>query len=163
MNIVLGVTGGIAAYKSCEFCSLAVKSGHQIQVIQTMNSSRFVGPITFEGLTGRPVLQDTFDSAMDHIEWAKWADIVVIAPLSANSLAKIAQGFCDDLLMPLFVRHHNHPYSSVPSHEHTHVVASVTQQNVTSITESGRFEWEILVEKRLACGDVGIGGLQEPL
>ena len=57
MNILLGVTGGIAAYKSCEFCSLSVKSGHQIQVLQTTNAAKFVGGITFEGLTGRPVLK----------------------------------------------------------------------------------------------------------
>ena len=88
MNILLGVTGGIAAYKSCELCSLVIKVGHQIKVIQTTNAARFVGNITFEGLTGRPVLQDTFESAMDHIEWAKWADIFVVAPLSANTLVK---------------------------------------------------------------------------
>ena len=163
MNIVLGVTGGIAAYKSCEFCSLAVKSGHQIQVIQTANAVRFVGPITFEGLTGRPVLQDTFDSAMDHIEWAKWADIVVIAPLSANSLAKIAHGFCDDLLSTtICATPQSTPILLCPA-MNTHMwLHPMTQRNVRSITESERFEWEMPVEKRLACGDVGVGGLAEP-
>ena len=163
MKIVLGVTGGIAAYKSCEFCSLAIKSGHQLQVIQTANATRFVGPITFEGLTGRPVLQDTFDSAMDHIEWAKWADIIVIAPLSANSLAKIAHGFCDDLLSTtICATPQSTPLLLCPA-MNTHMwFHPMTQRNVKSITESARFEWEMPVEKRLACGDFGVGGLAEP-
>lgn len=163
MNIVLGVTGGIAAYKGCEFCSLSVKAGHQIQVVQSINSQRFVGGITFEGLTGRRVLSDTFESAMDHIEWAKWADIVVVAPLSANSLAKIAHGLCDDLLSTtLCATPQNTPILLCPA-MNTHMwLHPMTQRNVDLITKSGRFNWEMPVEKRLACGDVGVGGLAEP-
>ncbi len=163
MNIVLGVTGGIAAYKSCEFCSLAIKSGHQIQVIQTTNALRFVGSITFEGLTGRPVLQDTFESAMDHIEWAKWADVFLVAPLSANSLAKIAHGICDDLLSTtICATPQTTPILLCPA-MNTHMWHHpLTQRNMRIITESGRFTWEMPVEKRLACGDFGIGGLAEP-
>lgn len=163
MNIVLGVTGGIAAYKSCELCSLSIKGGHQVQVIQTPNASNFVGAITFEGLTGRPVLQDTFESAMDHIAWAKWADIVVIAPLSANSLAKIANGICDDLLSTtICATPQKTPILLCPA-MNTHMWAHpMTQRNVTIITDSARFKWEMPVEKRLACGDFGIGGLADP-
>ncbi len=163
MNILLGVTGGIAAYKSCEFCSLAIKSGHNIQVLQTNNAKRFVGSITFEGLTGRPVLHDTFEAAMDHIEWARWADVVVLAPLSANSMAKIAHGLCDDLLSttvcatPLST-----PILLCPAmntHMWTH---PLTQRNLQILRDSQRFNWEMPVEKRLACGDVGVGGLAAP-
>lgn len=163
MNIVLGVTGGIAAYKSCEFCSLAIKAGHDVQVMQTTNARQFVGGITFEGLTGRTVLEDTFDSAMDHIEWAQWADILVVAPLSANSLAKIAHGICDDLLSTtICATPRNTPILLCPA-MNTHMwVHPMTERNVRIITECGRFNWEMPVEKRLACGDFGVGGLAEP-
>lgn len=163
MNILLGVTGGIAAYKSCEFCSLAIKKGHQVQVIQTPNSEKFVGAITFEGLTGNRVLTDTFDAAMDHIEWAKWADVVVIAPLSANHLAKIAHGLCDDLLSTtVCATPQSTPILLCPA-MNTHMwFHPMTQRNVDIITATNRFKWEMPVEKRLACGDVGVGGLTDP-
>ena len=163
MNILLGVTGGIAAYKSCEFCSLAMKKGHQVQVIQTPNAAKFVGPITFEGLTGNRVLHDTFEAAMDHIEWAKWADIVVVAPLSANGIAKIAHGLCDDLLSTtICATPVSTPILLCPA-MNTHMwFHPMTQRNVQFITDTNRFSWEMPVEKRLACGDVGIGGLADP-
>jgi phosphopantothenoylcysteine decarboxylase / phosphopantothenate---cysteine ligase len=164
MNILLGVTGGIAAYKSCEFCSMAIKAGHQIQVVQTKNASRFVGAITFEGLTGRRVLNNTFEAAMDHIEWAKWADIVVVAPLSANTLAKIAHGLCDDLLSTtLCATPKQTPILLCPA-MNTHMwVHPLTQRNVDILTATHRFDWKMPVEKRLACGDVGVGGLVDPI
>ena len=163
MNIVLGVTGGIAAYKSCEFCSLAIKSGHSVQVIQTTNAKRFVGSITFEGLTGKPVLHDTFESAMDHISWAKWADILVVAPLSANTLAKIAHGICDDLLSTtICATPKETPIVLCPA-MNTHMWEHpLTQRNLNILKDTKRFEWVLPVEKRLACGDVGVGGLADP-
>jgi len=163
MNILLGVTGGIAAYKSCEFCSLAIKKGHQVQVLQTPNATKFVGSITFEGLTGNRVLTDTFDAAMDHIQWAKWADVVVIAPLSANNLAKIAHGLCDDLLSTtVCATPQTTPILLCPA-MNTHMwFHPMTQRNVDIITTTNRFKWELPVEKRLACGDVGVGGLADP-
>ena len=164
MNILLGVTGGIAAYKSCEFCSLAIKAGHQIQVVQTQNASRFIGAITFEGLTGRTVLNNTFDAAMDHIQWAKWADVIVVAPLSANTLAKIAHGLCDDLLSTtLCATPKQTPVLLCPA-MNTHMwMHPLTQRNVEILTATNRFDWQMPVEKRLACGDVGVGGLADPV
>ena len=163
MKILLGVTGGIAAYKACEFCSLAMKAGHEVQVIQTGNSQRFIGSITFEGLTGNPVLIDTFQDAMDHIKWAKWADIVIVAPLSANTLAKIAHGFCDDLLSTtICATPSSTPILLCPA-MNTHMwYHPMTQRNVAILQESKRFSWKMPIEKRLACGDIGIGGLVEP-
>ena len=90
MNVLVGITGGIAAYKAAELVSLAVKDGHDVRVMMTANAHNFVGPATFEGLTGHPVLHDNFADAMAHIEWAKWADTVVVAPLTANTMAKLA-------------------------------------------------------------------------
>lgn len=163
MNILLGVTGGIAAYKSCEFCSLAIKQGYSVQVIQTTNSMNFIGPITFEGLTGRRVISDTFDTAMDHIEWAKWADIVVVAPLTANSLAKIAHGLCDDLLTTTICATPSEtPILLCPAMNTNMWTAPMTERNIDILNNMNRFHFEMPVSKRLACGDVGVGGLADP-
>ena len=98
MNVLLGVTGGIAAYKAAELVSAAVKAGHDVRVVMTDNAQRFVGPATFEGLTGHEVMTSNFDDAMAHISMAKWADVVLVAPLTANTLAKLAMGLADDAL-----------------------------------------------------------------
>ena len=98
MKLLLGVTGGIAAYKACELTSLALKRGHAVRVVMTRSATEFVGPTTFAGLTGQPVMLDTFSDAMAHIEWAKWADVACVAPLTANTLSKIALGMADSAL-----------------------------------------------------------------
>ena len=163
MKILLGVTGGIAAYKSCELCSLAIKDQHEIQVIQTHNSTRFIGTLTFEGLTGRPVLCDTFENAMDHIAYAKWADIVIVAPLSANMLAKLAHGLCDDLLSTtICATPLSTPIVLCPA-MNTHMWENpITQRNIAILKETQRYSWVEPISKRLACGDTGIGGLASP-
>src|SRR3954463_2939755 len=113
-RILLGVTGGIAAYKSVELARLAIKAGHSVRAIQTPASLRFVGRATFEGITGAPVLSDEFeadpargafpgDDAPDHapishLELVRRADAFAIAPASANTLAKLANGLADNLL-----------------------------------------------------------------
>ncbi len=98
MKLLIGVTGGIAAYKACELVSLATKAGHEVRVMMTANARRFVGPTSFEALSGHAVMDDTFADALAHIEWAKWADVVCLAPLSANTLGKLACGLADDAL-----------------------------------------------------------------
>ena len=163
MNIVLGVTGGIAAYKACHLCSLAQKENHSIRVLQTTNAVKFVGPISFEGLTGKPVLLDTFDRAMDHIHIGKWADIVVLAPLSANVMAKIAHGICDDLLTTIVCATPTSiPILLCPAMNTEMWFNPITQRNLTILRETERFHFLLPVEKRLACGDYGVGGLVEP-
>lgn len=163
MNIVLGVTGGIAAYKSCHFCSLAQKENHSVQVVQTQNATQFIGAITFEGLTGKPVLQNTFAQAMDHISVAKWADILVIAPLSANIMAKITHGICDDLLTTIVCATPNTtPILLCPAMNTQMWFNPITQRNLKILKETKRFHFLLPVEKRLACGDYGVGGLVEP-
>lgn len=163
MNILLGVTGGIAAYKSCDFCSQAVKRGHSIRVIQTRHAQHFIGPITFEGLTGHPVYTDTFDNAMDHIELGRWANVFVVAPLTANSLAKIAHGLCDDLLSTtICATPLSTPILLCPA-MNTHMwTAPMTQRNLELVQSTQRYHFEMPVSKRLACGDVGVGGLADP-
>ena len=163
MNILLGVTGGIAAYKSCELCSLAIKNGHDVIAVMTESATRFVGTITFEGLTGNKVYTDNFETAMDHINLAKWADVVIVAPLTANSLAKIAGGLCDELLFTvLCATPTKTPVLLCPA-MNTHMWNSpITQRNLKLLEETERYTIQSPVEKRLACGDFGVGGLPEP-
>src|SRR5688572_24068110 len=112
-RILLGVTGGISAYKSVELARLAIKAGHSVRVVQTHASLSFVGKATFEGITGAPVLVDEFEpdpargafpgdpppdhAPISHLELVRRADAYAIAPASANSIAKLASGFADNL------------------------------------------------------------------
>src|SRR3954447_21951793 len=113
-RILLGVTGGISAYKAVELVRLATKAGHSVRVVQTPASLRFVGRSTFEGVTGAPVLVDEFEpdpvrgafpgdeppghAAISHLELVRRADAYAIVPASANTIAKLAHGFADNLL-----------------------------------------------------------------
>ncbi len=97
-RVLVGVSGGIAAYKTAELVRLLVQAGAEVQVILTENAARFVGPVTFEGLTGRPAASSLWDGALAHIELGRWADAFVVAPATANLIAKLASGIADDLL-----------------------------------------------------------------
>ena len=99
-RVVVGVTGGIAAYKACDLVSRLKKQGAQVRVVLTANACKFVPPLTFETLSGNPASTDTFEprKELEHIALAKWADAFVIAPATANCLAKLANGIADDLL-----------------------------------------------------------------
>ncbi len=101
-NIILGVTGGIAAYKSLELLRLLKKAGANVRVIMTQNATRFVGPLSFEALSGQPVCTSLFEKSDDatirHIEWAESADAVIVAPATANMVGKLAHGLADDAL-----------------------------------------------------------------
>jgi len=163
MKLLIGVTGGIAAYKACELVSLAVKAGHEVRVMMTGNAKRFVGPTSFEALSGHAVMDDTFADALAHIEWAKWADVVCLAPLSANTLGKLACGLADDALttvtmaIPRGVRVVLGPAMNTEMWENP-----VVQRNLTWLQEMDRFIMVAPVDKRLACGDHGPGGLASP-
>ncbi len=161
-NLLLGVTGGIAAYKACELTSLAMKAGFEVQVVMTANACRFVGPLTFAGLTGRAVHTDTFTDAMVHIDLGKWADVAVIAPLSANVLGKLACGLADDVLTTtIMALPRGKPCILAPAMNTEMWFHPVVQRNIGWIDGLGRYTWVLPTEKRLACGDVGMGGLAE--
>ena len=163
MKILLGVTGGIAAYKACELASLAVKGGHEVQVILSANATRFVGAITFEALTGRPVLTDTFADALAHIALAKWADVAVVAPLSAHTLGKLACGLADDALTTtLMALPRGRRCVLAPAMNTEMWFNPVVVRNLRWIHELGRYTVVEPTSKRLACGDVGPGGLADP-
>ena len=100
--VIVGVTGGIAAYKICSLVSSLKKKGHDVHVLMTENATNFINPITFETLTGNKCLVDTFDRnfefSVEHVSLAKQADVVLVAPATANVIAKLAHGLADDML-----------------------------------------------------------------
>jgi len=163
MKLLLGVSGGIAAYKACELVSAASKAGHEVRVMMTANGTRFVGATTFEGLTGHTVLTDTFSDAMAHIDWAKWADVVCLAPLTANTMAKLACGLADDALSTVVMAvPRGTPIVLGPAMNTEMWEHPATQRNRRWIEEMDRYTFVDPVNKRLACGDVGLGGLADP-
>ena len=101
-NIILGVTGSIAAYKIASLASMLMKQGCNVHVMMSQNATNFINPITFETLTGNKCLVDTFDRnfqySVEHVSLAKLADVVMVAPASANVISKIAHGMADDML-----------------------------------------------------------------
>src|ERR1043165_7440561 len=105
LRILLGVTGGIAAYKSPDLVRRLIEGGAEVQVVMTRSATEFVTPLTFQAVSGRPVRTDLWDpaaeAAMGHIELARWADAVIIAPATADFLARLANGQADDLLTTL--------------------------------------------------------------
>ena len=170
MNILLGVSGGIAAYKAAALTSQLIKNDHRVRVVMTENATRFVGAITFEALSQHPVMTDALATgasgehvaSIEHIEWAKWADLAVVAPLTANTLAKLACGLADDALttvlmaLPAGKRVILCPAMNTAMWEHP-----IVQRNLGWIGDLNRYEIVEPVHKRLACGDVGVGGLAE--
>src|SRR3989339_19375 len=117
-KILIKLTGSIAAYKTAYLISKLVQSGHEVQTVATEAALRFVGKATLEGLSGRPVYTDTFAERkmMGHINLAKWADITLLAPASANTINKMANGIADNLVTSLFLAHDwSKPYLVVPA------------------------------------------------
>ena len=163
-HIVLGVTGGIACYKACELASLLVKQHADVQVIMTENATKFVTPITFEQLTGNKALTDTFDRnfvhSVEHIAVADKADMVIIAPATANIIAKLAHGIADDMLTTTVLACRC-PKAIAPSMNTGMLENPVTQDNIETLRHYG---WEIIEPDsgRLACGAVGKGKLPTP-
>ena len=163
-NVVLGVTGGIAAYKACELTSRLRKAGAQVYVIMTKNACQFVSPLTFETLSNHPAVTDTFARPdtweVEHIALAKRADVFVIAPATANILAKMAHGIADDMLSttvlatraPVLVAPamNTGMWENIATREN---VKTLQARDVQFIGPEGGF---------LACGDSGAGRMSEP-
>ena len=164
-NIVLGVCGGIAAYKSVELLRLMVKQKAQVRVLMTKNASRFVGPLTFEALSGRKVHDDLFganeDAAIGHIKWADEADAVVIAPATANIIGKLANGIADDALST-FMMAVTCPSLICPAMNANMYASEPVQRNLKQLKSDGH----IVIDPEageLACGTTGPGRLPEPV
>src|SRR5262245_50694673 len=176
-RLLLGVSGGIAAYKALELARLAIKAGHAVRVIQTEASTRFVGPASFAGITGAPVLQTEWEpdplrgafpgdpapehAPLSHLELVERADAFLIAPASANTLAKLANGHADNLLTaaalacrrPLIVA----PAMNGAMYEHP-----ATQGNLSRLRERGAIVLEPGKGPLASRGEYGIGRLPEP-
>ena len=163
-NILLGITGGIAAYKSASFARLLIKNGYDVRVIMTASAPALITPLTLQALTGNQVhidlLDDTAELGMGHIELAKWADLLIIAPATANTIAKLAMGIADDLLTtvclataaPILVA----PAMNQQMWQHPSV-----KLNLQTLTD---YDYEIIqpASGEQACGDIGEGRLPEP-
>ncbi|MBR2798789.1 MAG: bifunctional phosphopantothenoylcysteine decarboxylase/phosphopantothenate--cysteine ligase CoaBC [Clostridia bacterium] len=161
-NIVLGVTGGIAAYKACDLVSRLKKQGARVRVVLTANAVKFVPPLTFETLSGNPVVTDTFEprKSLEHISLAKWADAFVIAPASANCLAKLAVGIADDLLSTTALAM-TAPLLIAPAMNANMWRHPATQANFQTLLDRGAKAVGPM-SGHLACGDDDVGRMAEP-
>lgn len=164
MRVVLGVTGGIAAYKSAELTRRLKDRGADVQVVMTAGAREFVTPLTFQALSGRPVRTDLWDAAaeaaMGHIELARWPQRIVIAPATADFIARLAHGLADDLLSTLCLAT-DAPIVVVPAMNRLMWSNAATQANVAALRQRGL---TILgpAEGAQACGETGAGRMVEP-
>ena len=158
-TIILGVTGSIAAYKAANLASLLKKQQADVHVIMTKNAGEFITPVTFETLTGNKCLMDTFDRnfqfEVEHVELAKRADLVLVAPATANVIAKLAHGLADDMLTTTILAC-TCPKYIAPAMNTRMYGNPVTQDNIKLLE---RYGWHVLEPAvgRLACGDTGAG------
>ena len=164
MRVLLGVTGGIAAYKSAELTRRLKERGADVQVVMTAGAREFVTPLTFQALSGRPVRTDLWDAAaeaaMGHIELARWPQRIVIAPATADFIARLAHGLADDLLATLCLAT-DVPIVVVPAMNRLMWANAATQANVAALRQRGV---TILgpAEGAQACGETGAGRMLEP-
>ena len=163
-NILLCVTGGIAAYKSAEIIRLFKKDGADVRVIMTESAKEFITPLTLQAVSGNEIHDSLLDlkaeSAMGHIELAKWADIILIAPCTAESLAKITHGRADDLMGSVILASNATSYIA-PAMNTTMWLDKTTQENFQTLVSRG-INFIGPDEGEQACGDVGPGRLVEP-
>lgn len=163
-DLLVGVAGGIAAFKTAALVSRLVQAGAGVSVVMTGHATRFVGPLTFQALTGRPVHTDLFASAAvyepDHIALADRADLAVVAPATANLLAKLAHGLADDLLSTVLLAVAA-PVLLAPAMNPRMWTHPAVRANVETLRSRG-VRMVGPNEGRLACGAVGPGRMAEP-
>jgi phosphopantothenoylcysteine decarboxylase len=163
-EILLGISGGVAAYKAAELCSKLVQAGAKVTAVMTPAATKFIGPTTFQALTGRPVYRDMFDPQEhhigEHIGLARRADLYVIAPATANIIAKLAHGLADDLVCTLALSV-TCPVIVAPAMNNEMWSKPSVQRNVQQLRDDGLTiadpgaGW-------LSCGNVGPGRMAEP-
>ncbi len=163
-NIILAVTGGIAAYKSAILVRRLKDAGFNVRVVMTDGAKAFITPLTFQALSGNPVHTDLLnpeaEAGMGHIELARWADLVLVAPASCDTLAKFAAGLADDLLSTLYLAT-KAPVWVAPAMNQQMWAAKATQRNLATLIEDGV---HVIMPDAgsQACGDVGLGRMPEP-
>ena len=164
-HILVGVSGGIAAYKSAELVRLLRKQGAEVRVVMTEAATQFVRPLTFQALSGHSVqfelLNAEAENAMSHISLARWADVFIIAPASANTIAKCSHGLADDLLSTLYLAV-DCPVYIAPAMNQAMWHKAVTQENIAKLKAHG-----VTIigpeQGEQACGDTGFGRMSEPV
>ncbi len=167
-RLVLGVAGGIAAYKAAELCRLFVKAGASVRVVMTAAAARFIGPLTLQALSGHPVSQDLFDPGTEaeigHVRLADEAELIVIAPATADCIARLAAGLADDLLAAVVLAGRG-PVLLAPAMNVNMWENPLTQANLARLlgpAGGGRFSTVGPDRGELACGWIGAGRLIEP-
>lgn len=163
-NVLLGITGSIAAYKACELARLLVKAGADVHVVMSSSATRFVSVLTFEALTRNPVLcedSESWSSELNHIEIGKRADLFVIAPATANTINKLSKGVADTILLQTALAFRG-PLLVAPAANTNMIESHYTQGSLKmlAVNDVGIVSAQ---NKLLACGDEGNGGLAEPL
>ncbi|MFA7677285.1 MAG: flavoprotein [Candidatus Omnitrophota bacterium] len=166
-NIIVGVSGGIAAYKTCELVRLLVKESFSVKVVMTENATKFIGPLVFKELSMNPVYYDMFapakDMLIEHVSLAQWADLCVVAPCSANTLSKISSGICDNLLTTLICAlKQKTKVLLVPAMNECMWQNPLIQENVKKLKSFKKYILMNPAEGELACGICGQGRMPEP-
>lgn len=163
-HILLAVTGGIAAYKSAILVRRLREYGCDVRVVMTESAQQFITPLTFQALSGNPVhtalLDADAEAGMGHIELARWADLLLVAPASCNTLAKFAHGLADDLLSTLYLAN-KAPVWVAPAMNQQMWAATATQRNLQQLQQDG-VHIIMPTAGEQACGDVGVGRMSEP-
>lgn len=163
-NIILGITGSIAAYKAADIANTLTKEGHSVHVIMTKAAMEFITPLTLQTLTKNKVHTDQFapyiPSEVEHISLAQKADLFLVAPASADFIAKAAAGIADDMLTTVLLAARNIPILAAPAMNTAMYENPITQRNIKMLTEFG-FQFIEPREALLACGDLGKGALAE--
>lgn len=164
-KVLLGVSGGIAAYKSVDLASKLTAGGAEVRTVMTDNACRLVGPDSFAGVTSSRVYTGLWHSGSEfeiaHISLADWADVIVVAPATANIIGKFANGICDDLLSTVLCACWAKPMLFAPAMNEKMWENPAVQWNIKSLVEIG-VELIGPEQGRLACGDEGVGRMSEP-
>ena len=164
-KILLGISGGIAAYKCAELTRRLIERGAQVQVVMTKAAKEFITPLTMQAVSGRPVSDSLLDPAaeasMGHIELAKWADLVLLAPATADLIARMSAGMGNDLLTTLVLATDS-PVAVSPAMNQQMYRNVATQENIAILARRGMHIWGPAAGEQ-ACGDVGPGRMLEPM
>lgn len=165
LNILLGVSGGIAAYKAVDLASKLTASGAKVDCVMTKNARKLIRPKSFEAVTGRAVhtsmWKTPFDFKIDHVTLAESADVVVVAPATANIIGKVASGICDDLLSTTLCACWEKPTLFAPAMNDQMWTSPAVQENI-EVLKNRNVQFIGPEAGRLACGTEGIGRMTEP-
>ena len=163
-NIVLGITGGIAAYKSAMLCSMLTQNGYEVKVAMSENAEKFVTPLTFKTLSRNDVMTSLWEETNwrpGHVSWADWADLLLIVPATANIIGKIANGIADDALSTLAICMQSEKIMLAPAMNPAMWNNVFVQKNIALLRENN-VQFCGPADGHVACGNGGSGRMEEP-